>query len=181
MTKGAEDKTIRMPFHTKTSGLLLAMLLCMCTVSAQTPNTLPNVVVTSLEGEQIDVASFSNSGRPMVISLWATWCAPCKQEFVAIAEVYDMWQARTGVKLIAISVDDVRTSARVAPYMNSQGWEFEVYLDPAGELMRSLHVSSIPYTILLNGKGEVVWQHSGYFPGDENDLFQRIKQLARKQ
>jgi cytochrome c biogenesis protein CcmG/thiol:disulfide interchange protein DsbE len=181
MFMGIDGRIMRMPFHMKTTGLLLAILLISSTALAQTPAKLPNVLVTTLEGGQVDVASFTNAGSPMVISLWATWCAPCKQELAAIAEVYDTWQARTGVKLIAISVDDVRTSARVAPYVSSQGWEFEVYLDPAGELMRSLHVSSIPYTILLNGKGEVVWQHSGYSPGDENDLFQRIKQLARKQ
>lgn len=178
---GIHGMIMRMPFHMRTTGLLLAMLLISSTASAQTPAKLPNVLVSTLQGGQVDVASFSNAGNPMVISLWATWCAPCKQELAAIAEDYGMWQARTGVKVIAISIDDARTSARVAPYVSSQGWEFEIYLDPAGKLMRSLSVSSIPYTMLLNGNGEVIWQHSSYAPGDENALFRRIKELAGKQ
>jgi cytochrome c biogenesis protein CcmG/thiol:disulfide interchange protein DsbE len=165
----------------KTTVLLLIILLTTSIASAQAPTKLPDVFVTSLQGEQVDVASFSNSGKPMVIALWATWCAPCKQELAAIAEVYDRWQTRTGVKLIAISVDDVRTTSRVAPYVSSQGWEFETYLDPAGELLSTLQVGSIPHTMLLDGNGTVVWQHSSYVPGDEKELFRRITKLVEKQ
>jgi cytochrome c biogenesis protein CcmG, thiol:disulfide interchange protein DsbE len=171
---------LAMSFRMKTTVLLLTILLIISTASAQTPTKLPHVLVTTLEGGQVDVASLSNAGNPMVISLWATWCAPCKQELAAIAEDYGMWQARTGVKVIAISIDDARTTARVGPYVSSQGWEFEIYLDPAGELMRSLPVSSIPCTLLLNGNGEVVWQHKGYMPGDEKELFRKIKEQIGK-
>ena len=71
---------------------------------------------------------------PIVINFWATWCKPCKKELNNIAEVYDEWQDETGVKIIAISIDDTRSMSKVAPYVNSVSWEYEVYLDPNGDL-----------------------------------------------
>jgi len=165
----------------KTLAFLFSLLLCLPTIYAQSSSKLPNVNVQSLEGKKVDVATFSNNGKPMIINFWATWCAPCKKELSAISDVYDTWQERTGVKLIAISVDDARSMARVAPYVSGQDWEYEVYLDPNGDLKRALNVNSVPHTLLLNGNGEVVWQHNNYVPGDEKELFRKVLELTGKQ
>ena len=78
-----------------------------------------------------------------------------KKELNNIAEVYDEWQDETGVKIIAISIDDTRSMSKVAPYVNSVGWEYEVYLDPNGDLKRAMGVSTVPHTFLLNSKKEM--------------------------
>jgi thiol-disulfide isomerase/thioredoxin len=119
-------------------------------------------------------------GKVLVVNFWATWCAPCKRELNAIAEVYEDWQAKTGVKLLAISIDDSRSMNRVAPYVNGQGWEYEVYLDPNGDLKRAMNVQNVPHTFLLDGSGKVVWQHNVYNPGDENELYAKVKELTGK-
>ncbi|MFZ1688607.1 MAG: TlpA disulfide reductase family protein [Flavobacteriales bacterium] len=141
---------------------------------------LPSASVTNLEGRKVDAKTFSNGGKPMIISFWATWCAPCKRELNAIAEVYEDWQKTTGVKLIAVSIDDARSTARVAPYVNGQAWDYEVYLDPNGDLKRALNVQNVPHTFLIDGSGKVVWQHNVYNPGDENELYAKVKALVGK-
>lgn len=161
------------------SSLLLSLVLT-ASLSAQSSTKLPSAMVQDMRGTKVDAATFSNDGRPMIINFWATWCAPCKKELNTIADVYDDWQAKTGVKLIAISVDDSRTMARVMPYVNGQDWDYEVYLDPNGDLKRALNVNNVPHTFLLNGKGEVVWQHNNYVPGDEKELFRRVQELVSK-
>lgn len=158
--------------------ILLLALLPFTLLHAQ--NTMPSVTVQGLDGKKVDTKTFSNGGQPIIINFWATWCAPCKRELAAIAEVYDDWQAKTGVKLIAISIDDARSMARVAPYVNGQDWDYEVYLDPNGDLKRALNVNNVPHTFLLNGKGEIVWQHNNYEPGDENDLYRKVLELTGK-
>ena len=158
--------------------LTIAVIGIFTTLSLSQNRTLPSVEVKTLDGENINIQEIENSGKPIVINFWATWCKPCKKELNAIAEVYEDWQDETGVKLIAISIDDTRSMSRVAPYVNASDWDYEVYLDPNGDLKRVMGVSIVPHTFLLNGKNEIVWQHKGYVDGDEDDLLEQIKKIA---
>ena len=154
----------------------LLMLLCASMSIAQN-RTLPSVDVKTLEGEVLNIQNVENEGNPIIISFWATWCKPCKKELNNIAEVYDDWQDETGVKLIAVSIDDTRSMSKVAPYVNSSDWDYEVYLDPNGDMKRAMGVSTVPHTFLLNGKNEIVWQHRGYVDGDEDELLEQIEKI----
>lgn len=114
----------------------------------------------------------------MVLDFWATWCKPCINELTAINDLYSDWQKETGVKIIAISVDDARTMSNVKPFVNGKDWDYEIYIDPNGDLKRALNIGAVPYVFLVNGKGEIVSVHTGYAPGDENKLYEEIKKLA---
>ncbi|TVQ80218.1 MAG: TlpA family protein disulfide reductase [Flavobacteriales bacterium] len=144
-------------------------------------STLPSVSVKDLRGNTISSGSFENDGRPIIISFWATWCKPCIAELNAIRDMYPDWVEETGVKLIAISIDDARNAARVRPFVLGQGWEYEVYLDENSDLRRALNVNNPPHTFLLNGNKEIVWQHNGYVPGDEDVLYELVEKLAAGQ
>jgi len=138
---------------------------------------IPSVKLKDINGNSVNTAELSNDGKPMVISFWATWCAPCKKELNAIHEVYEDWQDETGVKVIAVSIDDARSATRVKPYVDAQGWEFEVLMDTNGDFKRSLNVNNVPQTFLVDGNGDIVWTHSGYSPGDEYELLEEIEKL----
>lgn len=146
--------------------------------SVQAQDKLPSIQIKDLTGNQIDASTLSNDGKPMVLSFWATWCKPCVRELNTINDEYIDWQEETGVKIVAVSIDDTRLSSKVRPFITGQGWEYDVYLDENSELRRALNVNNIPHTFLLNGKGEIVWQHNGYIPGDEDHLYELITKLA---
>jgi len=134
-------------------------------LSAQS-GKLPAVTVQTLDGKKVNTSSWSNNGKPMIINFWATWCAPCKRELNTINEK------------IAVSIDDPRSMNRVAPYVNGQDWDYEVVLDPNGDLKRALNVNNVPHTFLVDGKGNIVYQHNNYEPGDENELYRKVKEAA---
>ena len=138
---------------------------------------LPSVKVKDLKGKLVNIQNLSNDDNPIVISFWATWCKPCKKELNAIAEVYDDWQEETGVKVIAVSIDDSRNAAKVAPFANGKDWPFEIYIDANSDLKRALNVNAIPHTFLLNANKEIVWQHTSYLDGDEEELYEEILKL----
>lgn len=156
----------------------LFLLLSLLTFTAD--KKIPSVKVKDLKGKEFNTADLSNDGKPMIINFWATWCKPCIKELNNIQEVYPDWVEETGVKLIAVSIDDARNSRRVAPFINSRGWEYEIYLDENGDLRRAMNVQNPPHTFLVNGKGEVVWQHNGYAPGDEDELYEEVKKLLEE-
>jgi thiol-disulfide isomerase/thioredoxin len=158
---------------------LLTFFLCLSLISfAQ--EKLPNVVLKDINGKSVNLSEITNDGKPFVINFWATWCAPCKRELNTINELYEDWQKDTGVKIYAISIDDQRTVDKVKPYVSAQGWEYEVLLDTNGDLKRALGVNNVPFTFLLDGKGNIVWKHNNYNPGDEEELYEQIEKLKEK-
>ena len=158
---------------------LLVVLLATTFGFSQDARKLPNIEVKTLKGDAFNISELDNDGNPIVISFWATWCKPCKKELNNISEVYEDWQEETGVKLVAVSIDDTRSMSKVAPYINASDWEYEVYLDPNADLKRAMGVSTVPHTFLINGKGEIVWQHRGYMEGDEDKLYDKILELVK--
>ena len=157
----------------------LAILFATIFSFSQESRSLPNVKVKTLGGDAFNISDLDNNSKPMVISFWATWCKPCKKELNNIAEVYEDWQKKTGVKLIAVSIDDARSMSKVAPYISASDWEYEAYLDPNKDLCRRLGVSTVPHTFLLNSKKEIVWHHRGYVEGDEEELYNKIVELVK--
>ena len=112
------------------------------------------------------------------MSFFATWCKPCKVELNTIAEDYDDWVDDTGVQLIAVSIDDARSTSRVEPYVNAQGWDYQVLLDPNGDLKRAMNVNNVPHTFLVKN-GAIVWDHNNYSPGDEKELYKEVLKFAK--
>jgi len=155
--------------------ILFVTLFATVYLSAQ---TIPNTQVKDLAGNIVSTAQFKNDGKPMLISFWATWCKPCLTELRTYQDVYEEWQEETGVKLIAVSIDDTRNSGKVGPMVKSEQWKYEVYIDENQDLKRNLGVVNIPHTFLLDGQGNIVWQHAGYSPGDEDYLFEVLKKVA---
>lgn len=140
---------------------------------------LPRVTLKDLQGQAFSTSDIVNDGKPVIISFWATWCKPCVHELTTIADVYDEWVKETGVKLYAVSVDDSRSTSLVAPTVNGKGWEYTVLLDPNSDFKRAMSVGPIPHTFLLNGKGEVVFQHTTFAEGDELNLIDMVRKLNR--
>ena len=151
------------------------LLVCALAASAQ----MPAVTLTDIDGNKVSTDTLAAPGRPVIVSFFATWCKPCMRELSAIAEVYDDWQADTGVELIAISIDEAQTSQRVKPLVDANGWPYRVLLDPSGELKRALGIQLIPFVMILDEKGQIVYKHNGYTDGAENELLDKLLELKQ--
>ena len=140
---------------------------------------LPSVSLRTIDGKTVNTAKLNNNGKPFIISFFAT-CKPCQQELDAINEVIADWEEETGVKVITVSIDQGQNVDKVKPLVDSKGWEFEVLLDPNSDFKRAMNVTLVPTVFVIDGKGNIVDQRSGYTVGSEKHLIEKVRELLKK-
>ena len=144
---------------------LIAALIVLSSYAA-----LPEVTLRDINGQEVNVATLGGHGKPVILSFFATWCKPCMRELKAIDELYSDWQEETGVEMYIVSIDQGQDIQKVAPLVNGNGWDYKVLLDPNGSLKRAMNVQNVPHLFVMDSKGKIVYNHSGYSPGDEEEI-----------
>ena len=157
--------------------ILAAMMAIVGSAFAQ----MPKVTLKDISGKAISTDTLSNNGKPFIIDFFATWCKPCNRELDAIAEVYDEWVEETGVKIFAVSIDQAQNINKVKPLVDNHGWDYDVLLDPNSDLKRALGIQMIPYTLIVDGKGQIVYKHNGYTDGAEQELIEKVRELVKSE
>ncbi|CRH74653.1 Redoxin [Chlamydia trachomatis] len=84
------------------------------------------------------------------------------------------------MKLYAVSIDQAQNINKVKPLVDQYGWEYEVLLDPNSDFKRAMGVQMIPYVLICDGDGKVVYKHNGYTDGAENELIEKVRELIKK-
>ena len=155
--------------------LLFAIVALIASVGASAQ--LPSIQLKDINGNTVDVSKLNNDGKPFIISFFATWCKPCLRELKAIAEVYPDWQDETGMKLVAVSIDEAQNVGKVKPLVDAEGWDDEVLLDTNSDFRRAIGAQSVPHLLIVDGNGKIVESHSGYTDGSEQELIKKIREL----
>lgn len=167
-------------FYTAMKRTIFAVVALLTLAVGTMKAQLPSVTLKTMDGKTVRTDTLSNNGKPFIIDFFATWCKPCNRELKAIQEVYEEWQEETGVKLIAVSIDQAQNINKVKPLVDSYGWEYEVLLDPNSDFKRALGIQMIPYTLIVDGKGNIAYKHNGYTEGAEQELIEKVRELVGK-
>ena len=116
----------------------------------------PNVLFQDPAGEPASIADFA--GKPVLVNLWATWCAPCVAEMPTL----DALAAREqGIEVLAVS-QDLNGEEKVDAFFEKRNFRMlEPYLDAELTLMARLGISTLPTTILYDAEGREVWRMTG--------------------
>ncbi len=157
----------------------LLLVIVLVGLSSQVKAQLPAITIKTMEGKTVRTDTLSNNGKPFIIDFFATWCKPCNRELDAISEVYEEWQDETGVKIFAVSVDQAQNINKVKPLVDNHGWTYDVLLDTNSEFQKALGIQMIPYTLIVDGTGKVVYRHNGYTEGAEQELIDKVRELVK--
>jgi len=160
--------------------ITLLFSVAFISLNAQTTakNELPSITLKDLNGKSVNFANYGANGKITIVSFWATWCGPCKKELIKYNDMLPDWQAKYNVQMVAVSTDNSRNVAKVKPYVAGQRWKCDVLLDVNQDLQRAFNIASIPYSLIIKD-GKVVYQHNGYVDGDEKELEEQLKKLAK--
>ena len=146
------------------------------TASAQ----LPKVVLKSIDGKTVSTDTLRNDGKPFIIDFFATWCKPCNRELTAISEVYEDWQKETGVKVIAVSIDQAQNINKVKPLVDNHGWQYEVLLDPNSDFKRALGIRPFPTSSFATARATSWLSTTATLRGAEEELIEKVRELVNK-
>jgi thiol-disulfide isomerase/thioredoxin len=118
---------------------------------------LPEFTLRDASGKEVELSSFK--GKPLLINLWATWCAPCVAELPMLNQLA---KDRGGdLKVLTIS-QDLPPADKVAGFLKARGADqLEPWLDPDGELTVQYKVTVLPTTIYYDSQGREVWRYVG--------------------
>lgn len=165
----------------KISGLLfLTLSLSFFAGHAQTPldpAQLDSVQLKNVRGKIVSFDSLTKKNPVILVCFWSVNSDPSVSELNAINAQYAKWRQLASFRLVAVCVDEGNLSNRMRTTANMNGWTFDVYADMNDDLRRLLHAINTPQSIILKD-GQVVYQQSGYQPGSENYLFNKLLSLA---
>jgi thiol-disulfide isomerase/thioredoxin len=115
----------------------------------------PAIPFVDASGKKLTLADFR--GKPILLNLWATWCAPCVKEMPTL----DALAAREGDKLQVVAVSQDFDAAKVAPFFAEKKFaKLQLYREPDLAFSTQLGVN-LPTTILYDAAGREIWRISG--------------------
>jgi thiol-disulfide isomerase/thioredoxin len=125
--------------------------------NAQLTNPM-DFTLSSLDGGKLPLATLK--GKAVIFDFWATWCGPCRAQHPLYEEVKQRFRDRGDVIFLSVNTDEERDL--VAPFLKAQNWQGNVFFEDG--LSRALQISSIPTTIVIDKRGEVVSRMNGFLP-----------------
>jgi thiol-disulfide isomerase/thioredoxin len=153
------------------------LLFLLIGLNSFSQKNLPDLSLSTLDGKKVSLKNdFSEKDKLYIFSFWASWCAPCINELDEMNEVQAEWKKSINFEVIAVATDDTRTQKRVKPLVSGKEWDYTILLDTNQDFKRALTIVNIPYTIVVKNN-KIVHIQNGYVPGNELDLFEKLKTL----
>ncbi|EJU12684.1 thiol:disulfide interchange protein TlpA [Sphingomonas sp. LH128] len=118
---------------------------------------MPTVSLVDNTGESLDLSSFK--GKPLLVNLWATWCAPCIAEMPTLNKLIDR-EGELGVTILPISQDMGQTDKVVEILRRRELEQIQPWVDEQGDLGFQ-YGGNLPVTIMFDRQGKEVWRYTG--------------------
>ncbi len=136
------------------------------------PKPLPALAFIDGNRQKRTLASFE--GKLVLLNIWATWCAPCREEMPTLDRLQAMLGS-TSFEVVALSIDNAEVSL-IEDFYAELGLEaLADYVDPAGSAMTALNVVGIPATLLLSPQGDEIGRMLGPAEWDAPEMVDTIR------
>lgn len=162
----------------KKIALFLTLILSVFVSIAQTK--APSTMIHTASGEAVAFNKAAAPGSVTLVSFWANWCIPCKKEIKTVHDKMATWKSQ-GAKFnyMLVSVDDEKTVEGAKAYLSKQGYSTKAYYDVKQEMKKALGFQNVPFTAIIDKKGNVVYTHSGFDADAESKILAKLKELSK--
>lgn len=156
--------------------LLATMAACESAAVGRAPEVgalAPEFASVTLGGDSISLAD--HEGKVVLLNVWATWCIPCREEIPALQRLHERF-AEQGLRIVGVSVDARGEERNVKEFAESFGVTYDIWLDPAEQVITTYRVIGVPNTFLIDRDGRVVWKHIGAVLDDDPALLASLQE-----
>jgi len=147
--------------------ILLVMFTARSFAQSYNDFTLPD-----LDGNDVTLSKYLEKG-PVLISFWATWCTPCKDEMKKLQPIYEKYKDQ-GFTYIAVNQDNQKSVSKVKSFISANGYTFPVVLDIEKAVFEAYSGIGMPYSLIIDKNKNIVAKLLGFVPGDEKKIEQEV-------
>jgi len=155
---------------------ILPILLIVMFANGQ-DKTLPQVKLKDLKNKTQSLDKIV-AGKVTLINFWATYCVPCRKEMKHLNRLNEKFSEQK-VQIIGVSIDDARTVGRVKSMIKAQKLDYLILLDTEQKLYKNFNTTAMPFSILVDPSGHILWEHTGYISGDESNMETEIRKALK--
>ena len=149
--------------------------LCLMSMAMDGGSKIPSVKLKDIDGNSVNTAELSNDGKPMVISFWATWCAPCREEMPSLDDLQSNSNF-DNLKIFPINIGQENFSKSDSFFKELGIQNLEIYFDAPITLAKKFSLRGVPTTILFNKKGEEFGRIMGSIDFNNLEFINWLKQ-----
>lgn len=118
----------------------------------------PAYAAIDLAGDSVSLARLR--GRPVLLNIWATWCAPCREEIPYLERLHAEHRG-AGLEVIGVSVDARGEDAKITAFARDMGMTYPIWLDPGERVSTVFLALGVPASYLIGRDGTLLWRHLG--------------------
>jgi thiol-disulfide isomerase/thioredoxin len=134
----------------------------------------PAYEMSGADGGQVTLAAWR--GHPVLLNIWATWCAPCRREIPVLIRLHEM-HAAAGLRVVGVSVDEASSRERVIEMAAREKIAYPILLDPQDKASSLFGLSMLPATFLFDSQGVLVWRRDGVLFAGDAELDRHLAQV----
>jgi cytochrome c biogenesis protein CcmG, thiol:disulfide interchange protein DsbE len=160
---------------------LVSILLAACAPASEQasppvegPSPAPAYAALTLAGDTVTLESLR--GQPVLLNLWATWCAPCRKETPYLQRVHARLESR-GLRVVGVSLDAPAMTKEVEEFVKEYGVTYTILRDPKMTGMDVFQLPGLPATYLIDADGRVVWKAIGGLRAGEVEFEAAVEAL----
>lgn len=138
----------------------------------------PDFTVRMLDGTRYTLSDLTAQGKVVMITFWATWCPPCRQELSHMQEaIFDRYE---GTDLVVLPISRGEDPGKVRSLLGKMGITFNVGLDQTEDIYHLYATNYIPRTYIIDRRGYVAYLAVGYDDTVAMQTREALNELLRK-
>jgi cytochrome c biogenesis protein CcmG, thiol:disulfide interchange protein DsbE len=133
----------------------------------------PEYSSVTLDGQPVALEDLR--GKVVLLNVWATWCAPCREEVPALQELYESYGPQ-GLEVVGVSVDAPGEQETIRRFVREFDVTYPIWFDEAGTVAPTFRTIGVPSTFLIDREGVITWKHLGPVHADDPNLIRALRE-----